>query len=74
MKEHPSYAPLPDEPRTTRATPKDVRPYLNSASPVALCISCAVRRRLDGKIIKLAVDKIVNQSCADCGTRRAVLL
>ena len=65
---------LPDEPITTHATPKDVRPYLNSAAPVALCVSCAVRRRLQGRTVTLVADKIINQNCADCGTRQAVLL
>ena len=55
--------------------PKDVRPYMNDANPVALCVSCAVKRRLQGKIINLVADRCVDKPCADCGTvKQGVLL
>lgn len=60
--------------RIAPPTPKDVRAYLNDGNPAWLCLSCAVKRRLRGKIINLVDDEPLGLPCEDCGEYQAVLL
>ena len=58
---------IPIPPVTSRRTPPDVYAYLNSTRPVRLCLSCAVRRRREGKTVVLVSDKPVSGKCEGCG-------
>ena len=47
--------------------PPDVYAYRNSSTPVALCISCAAKRRADGKRVELVGDGVpVDAKCEGC--------
>jgi len=68
---------LPPEPITDRTTPPDVYRYTNDTAPVLLCLSCAAKRRRDGRTVNLVGDdpRPTRGKCADCGTvRQGVLL
>jgi hypothetical protein len=47
---------------------KDVYEYENSGSKVTLCISCAVRRRLESVEVEMINDRPVMGRCVDCNS------
>lgn len=64
---------LPDQPITDHVTPPDVYAYRNSDRPVALCLSCACKRRFDGRTVELVGDgEVVDVLCADCDAGRPI--
>ena len=68
-----SWDVLPPEPITDRTTKPDVYRYTNSDAPVSLCLSCAAKRRRDGRTVELVGDGVLADGpCMDCDARRPI--